>query len=669
MASFADAVAPEFVAPQSWQSAAPVEVFQSRGAPIEWSEDLERVLALPRREPLDLNSTRAEAMIEREMQKYGRPNPNCKCAEIDEQVRLGRRSCLLRLLPMQAWMLYEMGIARGLLAHATVGAGKTLVSVLAPLAMGLTEGQSGLLLIPPTLIEQIQVDYQLIAQHFRVPSLTVHLPGKQTACWVVRGAPTLHVLPYSQLSQTENSDKLESIQPALIVADECDSLKDRTASRTMRFLRYFSGTQKMTKEQREARLRGTRFVGMTGSLTNASIREYAHLSLLALRENSPLPLKPQIVEDWARCIDAVPNPCPPGELLKLCEPGEEIRAGFHRRLRETMGFVIANAGGVVVEGSEDNRMVEIDIREKAAPKLPPKVVEALKKVRSGVRPDTMAGSPDDEILVDALSKAKCAQEIACGMFYRWKFPPINGVPQKREVVEEWYAARKLWNSELRDKLLIGDEFLDSPKLCEHAARRAWGDEAPRKDRPEWKANAWPRWRDIKDRVVWEPEAIRLDPFLAQDAADWGNANRGIIWYTMVEFAQWVHELSGPPNQRLKVHRGGPKAGQLLRAETGERSIIASIKSHGRGRNGLQYLFNHQLITQTPASATAYEQLLGRLYRKGQPEDAVVTEVYLHVPEVKRAFQAALRKGKYVRETIGENQKLLIGWGEPEDDGE
>lgn len=675
MASFADAVAPENVAPSAWQTAAPVELFQSKGMPVQDSEDLERVLALPRREPLDLKSVRAEAMVEHEMRKYARPNAACKCATIDRQIALGKRTCITRFLAMQAWMLHEIGIVKGLIAQASVGAGKTVCNILAPLAIGLKEDQSALLLVPPTLVEQTEIDYRLIAQHFRVPALMVHKPGKDDVSYFVDGEPTLHVLGYSMISQTENSDKFEELQPSLIIADECDALKDRTAARTMRFLRYFSGTEKMTKEERRARLNNTRLCAWTGSITDSRIEEYQHLALLALRGGSPLPFSKETTEEWGRCINAVPNPCPAGRLLErmvevgVCEPGESVRTGYHRRLRETLGFVIANAGRVIVEGSADQREVTLDIREREAPPLPPRVMEALKKVRKGTRPDSMFGSPDDETLVDALSIAKCASEVACGMFYRWKFPPINGVLQERKTIEEWYKARKLWNSELRDMLLRGEEFLDTPKLCENAARRAYGEMPKDPKRPTWKADAWPRWREVMDKVVWEPEACRIDEFLARDAAEWGLANRGIIWYGMTEFAEWVEELSGKiSGKRLTLHRGGPKAGELLRNENGDRSIIASIKSHGRGRNGLQYIFNHQLIAQTPASASAYEQLLGRLDRKGQRENAVITEIYLHTKEVKKSFQQALRKGKYVRETMGENQKLLVGWGEPEDDG-
>lgn len=658
MASFADIeVDPEVLRPSASE---PTELFQDHGAPIGPSDDLDRVVALPRREPLDLKSELAQAYVEYEMAKYSLHNENCECGKIDKRIAKGKRKCIKRLKPEQAWMLYEMRLARGLIAQAGVGIGKTLVSILAPLALELKENQVAVLLIPVSLVKQIQLDYQLIAQHFRVPAMTVHMAGNQSKSFRAEGVPTLHVVPYSLISQTENSDKFEQLQPAAIIADECDALKDRTAGRTIRFLRYFSGNSRMTKEQRIARLNGTRFCGWTGSLTDSSITEYQHLALLALRAGSPLPMSKKTTAEWAGCLDAVPNPAPEGELRRLCEDNETAREGFRRRQRETLGFIIIGAGRVKVAGSE--KLVELTIQERKPPPVPKKVMDALKMVRKGVRPDTMVGSPKDEILVDKLQIAKCAVEVACGMFYRWKFPPIRGVPQKREHILKWYEARKEWNSELRERILRGDEFMDTAKSCENAAARAWGDLPQDVNRPIWRASTWPAWRDIKNTVVWEEEACWLDDWLARDAVAWGRENIGIIWYLNSEFAKKVWELSGPPGQRYPLHAGGAKAEERIMAELGDRTIIASLKSHGRGRNGLQYCFNKQLITQTLASGANYEQLFGRMERDGQTQEVVETFIYLHTEELKRSFRQALRKSEYVTDTlVSEQLKLTRGW--------
>ena len=319
-----------------------------------------------------------------------------------------------------------------------------------------------------------------------------------------------------------------------------------------------------------------------------------------------MPLDESVVEDWGRALNA-DGEAPPGALAALCLPGEPVTtetawAGFHRRFSETPGIITASSGKVIIEGGTTE--VQLILRERVPEKLPPKIEEALAKVRAFWRPDTLVGSEYDEPLLTALEQAKCAQEVVTGVLYRWRFDPINGVPQKRELIGEWYKARKDFFCELRSKLLPREQWLDSPNLCERAAMRAWGDLPEDPTRPSWRSEYWPRWRDIKDRVQYQTEAKRLDDYLVRDAAAWAREHTGIVWYKLVEFGKWVAEVSGLP-----LHGGGPKAPGLLKREDGRRSIVASIQSHGRGRDGLQRIFSEQLIANNPSSATMWEQCL------------------------------------------------------------
>lgn len=569
-----------------------------RGVPVSKSDDLIRIAALPRRKPLDLESIEAKAMVEYEMRKYSRNRSTCGCAKIDPQIAMGNRTCIKKFLPIQAWALYEMSIAGGLVGSIPVGAGKTLLSILGALALG---EKKTLLLVPPGLIEQLIIDYQLVAEHFKVPGIIVNRSGMSDWRHLVDGLPVLHVLPYSLLQGKANSNYIDNLAPGAIIADEVDALKDLGSARTKRLVRYFTGTEQMTQEQRAARSR-TKFACWTGSITDQSIAEYAHLSAFSLKEKSPVPLDQNTVLEWGRCLDAVPNPSPPGALTMLCNPGEEARSAYRRRLSETVGFIVTGTSNVKVTGGET--YVRNHVIEREPPPIPDIVMEALDKVRNFQRPDTLAGSKYDEEIVEAMEQARYAQQIATGMFYRWIFP--RGEPAS--LIDKWFEARKNYRKEQRYKLFENQEFMDSPGLLEDAAMRFWGD-APASDNtgrvlPQWDCKSWPAWRDIKDKVQPKTQAVRLHDFLVRDAIEWATTNKGIVWYNMVEFAQWMGQLSGLP-----VHEGGPEAGRILRNERGDRSIIASIKSHGRGRNGLQYLFNKQLIAQTPASARIYEQCL------------------------------------------------------------
>lgn len=539
-------------------------------------------------------------------------------------------------------------VANGIVVH------NTLVGVQAALA--LNNVSTVLLLIPASLRDQIQHDYQMISQHFIVPGLVMHI-GKEPPIYKIgpiAGKPTLHVLPYSRLSMPEESDFLQRLQPDAIICDECDSVRSMNSSRGRRIAKYYAGGD--TPEERQKRM-ATKFLGWTGSLTDASITDFNYLSLFALRDRSPLPLDPNTVIEWGRCLDATINPSPPGELLRFCSPGEDVRHAFRRRLAETPGFIVANVSDIAVSGGEG--FVQNQITEKVAPELPPIIEEALRMVRSGVRPDSMIHQvrPDipevgDEDLEDAMAVARAAQEVSVGVLYFWTFPRGESVP----LIKEWMKCRRAYNREVREKSMEGHTFLDSAILCEQAAQRFWGDADKREDRPEWQCYAWPEWRDIRDKVEPKTDSCVLDDFLCIDAAEWATERPGILWYRMRALATRIQQLTGLP-----VHDGGPKGGQRLMAERGDRSIICSIDSNGRGRDGLQLAFDRQLVVNTPASATRVEQLLGRTIRRGQRSNLVTTQLYLHTPELRKALDQAARRSEYVRDILGANQKLLDGW--------
>jgi hypothetical protein len=629
-------------APRDWQAAAPNDSYWGGQNPVQMSSELERVLALPRRAQEVEGTQRADALVQLITRRFGRPPGQCRCAEIDPE-RHRSDGCIDELRFAQAWALYEIGIAGGLIAPIGVGHGKTLLDFLSILALVPFGVRTALLLVPPGLLTQLVGDYIYVGQHFRVPSMIVHGGDDYTS--IIPGEPLLHVLPYSKLSRPTATTWIKDLHPEAIIANEVHKLRDPDTATTSRVLRLFD------------EFPDTRFCGWSGSITDKSIRDYAHLSGMALKHLSPLPrgpTGPEVVDDWSRAIDPKDNPCDPGELMRFCAPGEHVIDGFRRRVNETCGVVATTVAAVdaeleIVEHCPDG--VDADDEDT----LPPEVCSALAQVRSGERPD---GDP----LLDALQQAKCAREVACGFYYRWIFP--HGEPVS--LILEWLDKRKAWRKELRKKLLDRAEHLDSPMLCQHAAERAWGDRARRDDLPSWRATHWPAWRDVAKLVRPETEAVRISDYLAKDAAEWALANRGIVWYEHSDFGAWVAQLSGLP-----MYGGGAFGGGLLSrdpqapgsiVERGDRSIVLSIKAHGTGRNGLQRLFHDQLVANPPANPSAWEQLLGRLHRVGQKAPRVSARFYRHTEELARHVRDALRAALYVEGTIGARQKLRMGFG-------
>src|SRR4029077_19036079 len=124
---------------------------------VQGSDDLARILALPRRPRPDTHVS--EALMEGVTSYLTRYNSHCACAPAP---------CIKRLLPVQAWYLDEAHDGGGV-GHIIVGGGKTGIDILLP--MVIPGVKRAVLLIPSSLRAQFKNDYLRWSQHFRVPNL------------------------------------------------------------------------------------------------------------------------------------------------------------------------------------------------------------------------------------------------------------------------------------------------------------------------------------------------------------------------------------------------------------------------------------------------------------------------------------------------------------------
>jgi hypothetical protein len=551
----------------------------ARPPAVRDSEDLQRIVALPRRPQEPVNP---EELAQLWTEKLKRPSGTWS------------------LWPIQAFALAEAEATGGLLAPISVGCGKTLTSLLLPMVLG---ARVTVLLVPPQLKAQLlQRNYPVLADHWKIPNLV----GASKLYPDVD--QILHVVSYTELQSMKRGDVLERIKPDLVVADEVHCIARHSSVRTRRFKDYFK------------RYPATKFCGLSGTITNRSIKEYAHLARLALKSGSPLPLHWPTLEEWSFALDASELPAEPGELLRLCRPGEPVRSGFRRRLVETPGVVV----------SGDNELGFSLIISDRRPKIPKSVEDALALLRS------KWVTPGGEYMTDVLMMSAHAREIACGFYYRWIWP--NGEP--KAIQDEWKEARKEWHREVRQFLANrARPGLDSPGLI--AAAAALG---------RIPSAAWPRWAEIKNKAKPQTEAVWLDDFLVDDAIEWGLKNTGIVWYDHAALGEKIATKSG-----FKLYGGGKKASAEIIEEDGSRTIVASIDSHHFGKN-LQ-MFHRNLVTFPPSSGKILEQLLGRCHREGQQNDEVEYCLYQHTSEMEAALESALRDTWYTDETLGARRKL------------
>jgi hypothetical protein len=640
---------------------------------VEGSEDLERILALPRRAP-PVGPAAAEwlAQITDHMTRFlRRPDGPCRCRA------LGLSECITRLFPVQAAALFEAPRAGGELGLIGVGHGKTGLDILLPMVM--PGCKTALLFIPSSVRAQFfKVDYPAWSQHFRTPVLAGTQPPWDT------GVPVLHVMAYSELSNPKSTDVMTRINPDLIITDEGHKWKNGIArggtppaAGAGRGIRYLSDNE-------------VAFCTHSGSITTKSPSDYTHLSAFALRDGSPLPIDPDVAQEWATVIEPSPRPVPMGELARLCRPGEHVREAFRRRLVETPGVIATEEAAVRNDLVFRKRRVAV----------PDQVRAAIRGTRDADE------RPDGEILVDEFARSKCLRELACGFYYRWCFPRGELV----SVIEKWFAYRKAWMKELRDELRYSArEHRDSPYLLMTAAKR-WHEgywyTAPDAERqierleariseiedieepePEdiaeraglgaqvvalrengkkwhpprapggpltaWPSACWPLWAELREQVQPATETVWLSEYLAEDAAAWAAEQIGIVWYEHDALGRKIAQLG-----RLAHFGGGDEASATIIHEKADRSIVASIRAHGTGKN-LQR-FSRSLVTVMPGDAGACEQLVGRTHRYGQRSDSVGVWYYAHTQEIAGTIERARAGARYVEETTGSRQKLCIG---------
>lgn len=554
---------------------------------------------------------------------------------------LGALYCMTQLNPVQAWILRELPITSGIHGLCSVGSGKTLAGVLAPLAMP-PHVKTVVLLAKPDQRIHYRNAYLRAREHFRVPSMI--FDDALDGSFIVPGTPVMHFIPYSRLSRPDATQLLEQKNPDAVIADESHLLAARSSARTLRFLRLMAKRSDII------------FCDWSGSTIKKSIKDASHLAAHALGLGSPYPILPDEVDRWAAVIDPshmIDMKSPTAHELYLNFAGIDIYsekdgvrflygARDTDRLRAAFRERVINTPGVISTVSSSINC-SISINEREAPKIPQAVKDALAMVRNEMV------RPDGEELVLPLDVITCARNIGCGFYEKWFFPR-NEDPA---LIIEWKAARKAWNKAVRTKIALGEPHLDSPMLCYNAAERAWRTSPYDGDLPIWREPTWLEWRDIADKVKPDPRVVWIDDYLARDAAAWAKENIGIVWCESRALGLKIAQLAGLP-----YHAGGQNAEAEILAEDGTRSVIASIVAHGTGRDQLQHRFCKQLIVEVPSSSDRWEQLLGRLAREGQQADTVETEVYLHVSEIRDAMSKAITYAQYVEATTPNRQLIL-----------
>lgn len=350
---------------------------------VKHTADLDRILALPRREP------ELAPFVVRELTSIlSKPSAACGNVTPNDKGLCPVCDVPMVLKDLQALSLHDIGICGGGFLFLDVGEGKTLISLLAPVVLN---AQRPLLLLKAHLIKKTERDRNDLARHWRIPN-------------------HIRFMSYQMLGLSQSASALDDYKPDLIIPDESQSLKNPDAAVTRRVDRY------MTKNPT------TRMVPMTGTAMRASLRDFAPCLRWALKENAPVPLSDHELNDWALALDdKIDNEfmrMEPGALLTLADPSDiasetpltAARRGFRRRLRETPGVVCSAESGTKVEAALSIRPSFYDVA--------PITLQHFKTLREDKK------TPDGFDIWEATEVWRHARELALGFNQVWAEPRI-----------------------------------------------------------------------------------------------------------------------------------------------------------------------------------------------------------------------------------------------------
>lgn len=636
----------------------PREARARRGTP----SDTDRILALPRRDPspADLDALRA-----RWTAALRRPSPTPH----DDP-----RGDPPGLLADQALLLDDLDRAAavpglGAVNGSPVGGGKTLAALLAPAALAVAGAPARrvVALVPASLRGTWDREVDRWARWWPVGPVRHHAPGDPDPAGAPgAGWPGVVVVSHETLSSPRGAGALDDLRPDLVIVDECHAFGRLGSARTKRLIRY-AQTQPLT-----------RFVLLTGTLASTSVRDYAHLLELALRDGSPVPTEPGLLAQWGAVLDPDGEPIradweavwPVVRAGRRIDPGplawdhrriphgdrrEVARLGVGRWARCTPGLVLARGGGY------GGTLVG---RYHRPPPPPPSVAEAL---------GALEGRwvlPDGSEIVDALEIDRARRSLALGWWSRWAWP--GGEPDT-----DWLDARRAWSGAVRAVIeYSGGPGWDSPALVAEAVDAGRGSASLRAAREAWLA--------VRDRYgptgppsevvwldgarAWLVGALRawLEEAVQRHRDALGpQAPGALVWYTSraVEGAVAAALGAGGAVYGAGSAPPDPDGPQRFVGISGNvHAEGANLQTSVDGRGG----WSLSLVVEPRASARWWEQAIGRTHRPGQRAGAVRVEIFTPPGRggwvARRAVERAIARADYLATVQGAPQKLgLVTW--------
>lgn len=548
---------------------------------IETSDDFERVKALPKR-------------------AFSREQAERDARELTaELVTPAGRAEGVSLRPLQGYVLRELWEHRGVYASISVGAGKTLLSYLAAYVMN---AKRPVLVVPEALRDdKTPKEFAEYAKYWVTPR------------------PMPRLIGYKELTRVSADDLIARLEPDLWIFDEVDILANQGGSATRRVALDIDA-------------RNVPVLAMTGTDGRFSITDFSHFITWALKENAPLPLDPDTLQEWASALDEKRpgdrrSPNRPGVLLHLTTtPVAEPRVLEIGVARQKLQARMAETPGIIMLDDDDCTQ-PLTIRHVCAPE------DALLNEHFEVF-RTEQVTPDGWDVTDPLSEWALDQELGSGFHHIVVDSDGNRPPEVWRDTRRTFArfVRRRIEDTAGNRRPLYTELMVKQAFPDHPAIVAW-----REVEPTFTPISVPVW--LSDSVV-------------HAAARWAQQNVGLIWVPHLTVGERIAKAAGLGFYGAK---GLTAAGSSIeRADPGKAAVL-SIGSNLRGRN-LQ-AWNKNLLIGCPQSAKFFEQLIGRTHRYGQKRP-VTADVMLTSSGSLYSFDMLIKEAQFVLSVRGKRQKIL-----------
>lgn len=599
----------------------------------------------------------------------------------------------MRLRPIQNEMLLATQHARGLMAFVGVGHGK---SVVANMIGGVfTDVDRTLMFAPASTLATLRASRLMLKQHFYLPD------DVQFHSYEAMQRAT----PEGQLDYIEDAILKHGGDPArtLLVFDEAHALKNLLSARGARVMRVVS------------KYPALRVCMMSGSMTDNSIKECAHMAWMALREKSPFPCPwgrhegdthnaKMDLGRWAAVLDKGGEPNGDdwrcfAPLWNWAYPDLPITA-YHGAERTNMARLafqhrLGTCPGVVLSRETSLQETELIIRGLDTV-VPEEVLTALQAV------DQEGMDPDGNIVPDPKAAWRTKRQLAQGFYYVWDWPVdiTTGKPIRDEA---WLLARSTWNKMVRNEIkengqtgydsafLVYSTIMREVKaLSEEPIHEAWIDFVSRSVKDESPGVVAKREREAL--LKWHMAGGTDDRFMQCEQHFTRMTRHDELLRAWVAWSALHKHKQRPPTKAIWIskflidyavlwaadqkkqgfdviiwydfdeigkelaRRGIPVYGAGTEPPKKSVTCALSIQTHSEGKNLQQW--SRQIVLCPPASGKRWEQMLARTHRPGQTAQDVTCWVMQHVDEFIDALNGARRAADYAQPITGNAQKLL-----------